>query len=227
MTPRVRRTPSPAIGAGSKFLKKKPQPANNDAVNSAATAKKPVGAASGVGAYRVKPSGARAAVVDDDDDSDYADENFAGGAKAAAKPAGTVSGHGSAPKSGRAPVSAPSGAKKGSFQVSSALNKATALTKKITQRSSNSGPLRRTRGSLLDSDTDESISPVLRGVKHSGRGSRPGSASDNSVGHDGNKFIKKRGGSAEANAESDGKGAGRQSPARATSKEKARAMSPG
>nr|KAG5709779.1 hypothetical protein BaRGS_032603 [Batillaria attramentaria] len=44
----------------------------------------------------------------------------------------------------------------------------------------------------LDSDTDESVSPVLWGAKGKGRDSRPGSASDASIGHDGNKFMKKR-----------------------------------
>ena len=222
MTPRVRRTPSPAIGAGSKFLKKKAQPSNAAADSTSAT-KKPVGGASGGGPYGIKPSGAAAALPDDDDDDD---DDFAAdmGARAA-KPVGTSSGGGAAHKVGIA--SAPSSAKKGGFQVSSALNKATALANKITQRSSGSAPLRRTRSSLLDSDTDESISPVLHRSKRGGRGSRPGSASDSSIGHDGNKFMKKRGGAAEVKSEGDRKGAGKQSPVRAAPKDKSRTKSPG
>ena len=222
MTPRVRRTPSPAIGAGSKFLKKKAQPSNDDA-NSASAAKKPVGGASGGGSYGVKPAGIPTALHGDDDDDDY--ENFADTGVKAAKSVGISERSGATAKVGMTP--APSSAKKGGFQVSSALNKATALANKITQRSSGSASLRRTRGSLLDSDTDESIGPVLHGSKRGGKGSRPGSASDNSIGHDGNKFIKKRGGASEVKAEGDGKGAGKQSPVRTASKERSRAKSPG
>lgn len=220
MTPRVRRTPSPAIGAGSKFLKKKAQPSNDDA-NSASAAKKPVGGASGGGSYGVKPAGIPTALPGDDDD----DENFADTGVKAAKSVGISERSGATAKVGMMPAS--SSAKKGGFQVSSALNKATALANKITQRSSGSASLRRTRGSLLDSDTDESIGPVLHGSKRGGKGSRPGSASDNSIGHDGNKFIKKRGGASEVKAEGDGKGAGKQSPVRTASKERSRTKSPG
>lgn len=204
MTPRVRRTPSPATGAGSKFLKKKSQP-ENDAET---TIKRPVSG----GAYGVKTTAIRASTQDEDDDDDYAEDDFIG--------AGAVR---SGPKFSS--MSASAASRRGGAQMSSALNKATALTNKITQRSSGSAALRRTRSSLLDSDTDESFGPPVRGKVSGSKGSRPGSSSDNSVGHDGNKFIKKQGGQ-EVKAEVKVKGSGHKSPARSVSRE-ARTRSPG
>ena len=213
-TPRVGRTPSPAPGAGSKFLKKKAQPVEGAATPAKKT---PVGGAYGVkpSVSQVKKSVSQVNESDDDDDDDDI------GMKVQT---GTAESRGATPKFSSAPVA---GAKRGGFQMSSALNKASALANKITQRSAGSAASRKTRSSLMDSDTDESLGPLLRSSKRGGKGSRPGSASDSSVGRDGNKFMKKKGGSAEAKPVEEVKKSGRQSPARPAAKEKPRTKSPG
>ncbi|KAL8584634.1 hypothetical protein ACOMHN_002363 [Nucella lapillus] len=207
MTPRVGRTPSPAIGAGSKFLKKK--------TPAAAEATEPEKKAKSGGVYGLKAKSALLSHLadDDDDDDDDDDETAYVGAR------GVMSAQKPGPKF--ASTSAPTSARRGGFQTSSALNKASALANKITQRSSGSNPFRKSRSTLLDSDTDESLGAGARGSNLRGKSSRPASTSDNSVGHDGNKFMKKRGGEAtEVKSEDVVRGSGRQSPARKAAKEK-------
>lgn len=193
MTPRVHRTPSPAVGAGSKFLKKKqPNPQIEEARG------KKTGLA-GAQDYGIKQGG------------------VAGGSKDVRASGGSVGMRDSVGSVSAASSVAP-GVKKGGFQtskMSSALDKATALTNKITQRATGGAPIRRFRGTALDSDTDESVSPVLRGARPRGIDSRPGSASDASIGHDGNKFMKKRPSTAEdAKAEEEDRSISRSKAAR-------------
>lgn len=213
MTPRMRKTPSPTVGAGSKFLKKKAQPA----------AEPPTPAKKATGGYGVKARGGKAGmarsmndIVYDDDDDDIPEVRRSYGASAG-------------PKFGVSASTAGSG-KRGGAQFSSALQKASALAQKITSRSVGSAPAsnRKTRP-RLDSDTDESISPGPGSRKRGGGGrrSRPGSASDTSIGRDGSKFLKKKGPAAAEVVEVAKPQAGRQSPARPSSRERASSRTPG
>jgi hypothetical protein len=209
MTPRMRKTPSPTVGAGSKFLKKKAQPA----------AEPPTPAKKATGGYGVKARGGKAGmddIDDDDDDDDIPEVRRSYGASAG-------------PKFGIS-ASATGSGKRGGAQFSSALQKAAALAQKITSRSAGSAPAsnRKTR-SRLDSDTDESISPGPGSRKRGGGGrrSRPGSASDTSIGRDGSKFLKKKGPAAAEVVEVAKPQAGRQSPARPSSRERASSQTPG
>lgn len=208
MTPTALRTPSPATGPGSKFLKKKAAPPVEDTG--------PYKKSSDGKAYSVKPSESGTTK----NANTVAGRVVGSGDAAAGK---SVSGAtATAPKVGTS-GSMPGMMKKGGFQMSSTLSKASALAERITSRSAVPAAHRKHR-SQLDSETDESASPGpdrRKDIKARNSGSRPSSA-DSSVGRDGKKFLKRGSFAQNVNQTEDGG----KSPSRPRSRERAKSKSP-